>query len=53
MLDEWYGARPERFIPMQLPWLPDAELGLDYIDTDLPAAPGRDAGLVLSFRLGF
>ncbi|MGE0180244.1 MAG: TorF family putative porin [Sphingomonas sp.] len=39
----------------QLPagWLPDAEIGLDYVDTDLADAPGRDAGLVLSLRLGF
>jgi uncharacterized protein (TIGR02001 family) len=43
------GARHQ----LQVPWLPDAELGVDYVDTDLPNAPGRDAGLVLSFRLGF
>lgn len=43
------GARHQ----LQLSWLPDSEIGLDYVDTDLPNAPGRDAGLVLSFRLGF
>lgn len=43
------GARHQ----LQVPFLPDAELGLDYVDTNLPDAPGRDAGLVLSFRLGF
>lgn len=30
-----------------------AELGLRYIDTDLPSASGRDAGLVLSLGIGF
>lgn len=30
-----------------------AELGLRYVDTDLPALPGQDAGLVASVRLGF
>ena len=43
------GARHQ----LQMSWLPDAELGLDYVDTDLPNAPGRDAGVVLSLRLGF
>lgn len=43
------GARHQ----LQLSWLPDAEIGVDYVDTDLPDAPGRDAGLVLSVRLGF
>jgi predicted TIM-barrel fold metal-dependent hydrolase len=26
MIEEWYGAHPERFIPMQLPWLKDPVL---------------------------
>ena len=26
MIEEWHGAHPERFIPMQLPWLPDPVL---------------------------
>lgn len=43
------GARHQ----LRLPMLPDAEIGVDYVDTDLSDAPGRDAGLVLSFRLGF
>ncbi len=43
------GARHQ----LQLAGLPDTEIGLDYVDTDLPSAPGRDAGLVLSVRLGF
>ena len=30
-----------------------AELGLRYVDTDLPSARGQDAGLVLSLGLGF
>ena len=24
-LDAWVGAHPDRLIPLQLPWLPDAE----------------------------
>ena len=43
------GARHQ----LRLAGLPETELGLDYVDTDLPSAPGRDAGLVLSLRLGF
>ena len=31
MIEEWYGAHPERFIPMQLPWLPDPVLAGDEI----------------------
>lgn len=30
-----------------------AELGLRYVDTDLPSAPGQDAGIVLSLGVGF
>jgi predicted TIM-barrel fold metal-dependent hydrolase len=26
MIEEWYGAHPDRFIPMQLPWLLDPKL---------------------------
>ena len=43
------GARHQ----LQLAGLPDTEIGVDYVDTDLPSAPGVDAGLVLSVRLGF
>jgi len=43
------GARHQ----LRLAGLPETELGLDYVDTDLPSAPGRDAGLVLSVRVGF
>ena len=31
MLEEWYGAYPERFIPMQLPWLLDPKLAGDEV----------------------
>ncbi len=31
MLEEWHGAYPERFIPMQLPWLQDPELAGDEV----------------------
>ncbi len=31
MIEEWYGAHPERFIPMQLPWLPDPLLAADEV----------------------
>lgn len=50
--DYWHwslGARHQ----LRLPGLPDTELGVDYVDTSLPSAPGRDAGVVLSVRLGF
>ena len=30
-----------------------AELGVQYVDTDLPSAPGQDAGLVFSLGLRF
>lgn len=43
------GARHQ----LQLAGLPDTEIGLDYVDTDLPNAPGVDGGLVLSLRVGF
>ncbi len=43
------GARHQ----LRIEGLPDTEVGLDYVDTDLPNAPGLDAGLVLSVRLGF
>lgn len=33
--------------------LPVAELGLDYVDTSLAAAPGRDAGLAASLAIRF
>lgn len=33
--------------------LPDAEIGLSYVDTDLPSRAGQDAGLVLSLGLIF
>ena len=31
MLEEWHGAYPERFIPMQLPWLQDPVAAADEI----------------------
>jgi predicted TIM-barrel fold metal-dependent hydrolase len=31
MIDEWCGAAPERFIPCQLPWLRDPEVGAEEI----------------------
>lgn len=43
------GARHQ----LRIDGLSNMEIGLDYVDTDLPNAPGRDAGLVLSVRLGF
>jgi uncharacterized protein (TIGR02001 family) len=33
--------------------LPAAELGLSYVDTDLPATRGQDAGLIASLSLRF
>jgi uncharacterized protein (TIGR02001 family) len=30
-----------------------AELGLRYVDTNLPSAPGQDGGLILSLGIGF
>jgi len=43
------GARHQ----LQIAGLPDTEIGLDYVDTDLPSAPGVDGGLVASIRFGF
>ena len=31
MIEEWHGAYPERFIPMQLPWLKDPKLAGDEV----------------------
>jgi predicted TIM-barrel fold metal-dependent hydrolase len=31
MIEEWYGAYPDRFIPMQLPWFKDPELAGDEV----------------------
>jgi predicted TIM-barrel fold metal-dependent hydrolase len=31
MIEEWHGAYPDRFIPMQLPWLKDPRLAADEI----------------------
>jgi predicted TIM-barrel fold metal-dependent hydrolase len=31
MLEEWHGRHPTRFIPMQLPWLPDPVLAGDEV----------------------
>ena len=36
---------------LQIEGLPGAEIGLRYVDTDLPSTSGQDAGLVAS--LGF
>ena len=33
--------------------LPNTEIGLRYVDTDLPGLPGQDAGVVLSVEIGF
>ncbi|HEX8216133.1 MAG TPA: TorF family putative porin [Allosphingosinicella sp.] len=30
-----------------------AEIGLRYVDTDLPSTPGQDAGIILSLGVGF
>jgi predicted TIM-barrel fold metal-dependent hydrolase len=30
-LEEWVGARPERFIPVQLPWLGDPRVAADHV----------------------
>jgi uncharacterized protein (TIGR02001 family) len=38
---------------LQIAGLPNTEIGLSYVDSDLPSAPGRDAGLVLSASLRF
>jgi uncharacterized protein (TIGR02001 family) len=38
---------------VQLDGLPNSEIGLRYVDTDLPSGPGRDAGLLLSWELTF
>ncbi|SEP10558.1 amidohydrolase family protein [Trujillonella endophytica] len=31
MIEEWHGAHPERFIPMQLPWLQDPVLAAEEV----------------------
>ncbi|HWT13872.1 MAG TPA: TorF family putative porin [Allosphingosinicella sp.] len=38
---------------LRIPGVPDAALGLRYVDTDLPSASGQDAGLVASIGLRF
>ena len=38
---------------LRLGGLPDARIGLRYVDTDLPSAPGLDAGAVLSLGFDF
>ena len=38
---------------LQLEGLPNTAIGLRYVDTDLPSAPGQDAGVVLSVEIGF
>ena len=38
---------------LQVEGLPDAAIGLSYVDTSLDAAPGAGAGLVASLRLSF
>ena len=38
---------------VQVEGLPNSEIGLRYVDTDLPTGPGRDAGLLLSWELTF
>ena len=39
--------------PAGTPGLPDPEIGLRYVDTDLPAISGQDATVVLSLGLRF
>lgn len=36
---------------LQIGGIPDTEIGLRYVDTDLSSGPGRDGGLVLSLGL--
>ena len=38
---------------LRIAGLPDAEIGLSYVDTDLPSRAGQDAGLILSLGLAF
>lgn len=38
---------------VQIDGIPNTEIGLRYVDTDLPALPGQDAGIVLSVEIGF
>jgi uncharacterized protein (TIGR02001 family) len=38
---------------LRLSGLPDARIGVRYVDSDLPSAPGQDAGLVLSLGVDF
>ena len=38
---------------VQLPGIPNTEIGLSYVDTDLPAVPGQDAGVRLNVELAF
>jgi len=38
---------------LQLGGLPDAEIGIAYVDTDLPSASGQDAGLVVTLGVRF
>lgn len=38
---------------VQLEGLPNTEIGLRYVDSDLPSGPGQDSGVVLSVEIGF
>lgn len=38
---------------LQIEGIPDTELSLTYVDTDLPSASGQDGGIVLSVSLRF
>ncbi len=38
---------------LQIEGIPDSELSLTYVDTDLPSARGQDGGIVLSIGLRF
>lgn len=38
---------------VQLEGLPNTEIGLRYIDSDLPSRAGQDAGVLLSVEIGF
>ncbi|HST36463.1 MAG TPA: TorF family putative porin [Allosphingosinicella sp.] len=50
--DYWTWSAGARY-HVQLEGLPNTELGLRYVDSNLPSAPGQDAGVVLSVEIGF
>lgn len=38
---------------VQIPGIPNSELGLSYVDTDLPGIPGQDAGIRATLEVNF